>query len=130
MAFRETLALSHQSCHRIFTSVPLQGGWEKGRDLTVVPFKVESRVASLGKPRTVGLGPLGQDSWVGWNIKLSCHLTPQESRLNRTLLAHRALEPKRSGFESRLCYLLCAPGTPHCPCVRTSFPACLGGCGD
>lgn len=34
MGFQEMLALPPLSFHRIFTTVPLEGGWEKGRDLT------------------------------------------------------------------------------------------------
>lgn len=46
--------------------VRLGEGW----DLTTVSSKVrrelglESRVASLGKPRPPGVGALGQDSWI------------------------------------------------------------------
>lgn len=62
MVSRGMLALSHPASQRIFTTVPLEAGWEKGRDLTTFLSKRVSRVTFLGKPRTPGLVALGQDS--------------------------------------------------------------------
>lgn len=56
--------------HTVLLGGGVLGGWEKGRDLTVVSSKVrttklspEPRVASLGKPGSPGgrswMGPLG-----------------------------------------------------------------------
>lgn len=127
MVFSGVVALSHTSSCKGFTAVPLDGGmgrWEKGHDLTMVPSRMrrkvslESRVDPLGKPRIPGMGALGRDPWIGWDVKIS-HPVSQEpmSKLDSARAYPLDFGASRAGFESRLWHLLGVPGTAHRPCA-------------
>ena len=69
-------------CHMVIPenlqSSPFRGGLGEGAWLDHAPLQGGSPEVSLGKPRAPGWVVLGPDSWVGWNMRSSCHLIPQE----------------------------------------------------